>query len=163
MELAGFSGVINLTLFKFNVMKIIKWYIEVWADMMVQSEKRGIYLSYNERVFFFLLSTSMLRVVSLLLLASFVFNLQLSFFSTEYTSIKKINALINFLLMFLPSAILDYLVVFYKKRYLKYTENRSVRTNGKLFIYLLVVAPFVGIIFAFAINLLFLGGKFSSW
>lgn len=111
--------------------RVIRWYIEIWADIIEKWDKDNRNGSYLERRIMLLVCSAHVRSLCIFTTAAFLLNIR---WSSNYT--LWIIILPGFLIM-----LLDYYIIFYKKRYRKYLPNRRVQTNGNMFAILFIFIP----------------------
>jgi len=112
--------------------QFFKWYIEVWADAIDQVDNKSLLRpSQRERTIMLLVCSAHLRSLCMFTIAAFLLNIR---WPSTYT--LWIIILPGFLIM-----LLDYYTIFYKDRYEKYQQNRSIRTKGILFVSLFILIP----------------------
>lgn len=114
--------------------KMKRLYFEIWADAIEAANKSESYMTHKDKMFtlmaLFTVAQGFNLVVVLLLLSSFFeFDVFLRFdlFPGSYID----TALSGIITLYLPFAVLNYILIFKKKRYLDYTENRKLITKGK--------------------------------
>ena len=99
-------------------MKLINWYITLWADVFKYAPKK---LNFWDTILWVLIGTSTLRVACIQSIAVFIFNIYIH--RLDIIGNAKIDSVIQFSLTLLPSMIIDYFLIFYKKRYLNYIKD----------------------------------------
>lgn len=117
----------------------MKLYYEMWADAIEAIKKSKSYMTYKDKVVVIFVGFTIAQgfnLVAILLLLSKIttFDLFINFniFPGGYLD----KALSGIITLYLPFAIINYYLIFYKKKHLKYLEERKLNTNGKaLFIY----------------------------
>jgi len=123
---------------------IIKWYIEIWADAVERIEERkGSTVLHPKEIKWWLLSLiSLFRTLAWGWVWAFIFHFTWPIFKLKIFTEYWANFMLGqFLFPFLPFFLFDYFLVFYKNRYLRYTNNRSIRTKGLLWIIFIMGFP----------------------
>lgn len=112
-------------------------YFEVWADAIEAAERSKSYMTHKDKMFTLLAVFSVAQGFNLglvlLILSSYIktpFFLQIDLFPGTMLD----GSLAGIITLFLPFAILNYILIFKKKKYLAYAENRKIRTKGKAFL-----------------------------
>jgi len=114
----------------------MNWYYEIWADAIEKAEKTNSYKTHRDKMF------TLLSIFSL----AQGFNLQTFFIAIS--PFWKIDSLIkldifpgnvmdklvaSLLTFYLPFVIVNYFLIFYKKKYMAHTVRKRINTGGKLF------------------------------
>lgn len=109
-------------------------YYEIWADAIEAAEKSESFMTNKDKMFTLLALFSIAQGfnlgIVLLALSNFIktpFFLQIDLFPGTMLD----GALAGITTLFLPFAILNYILIFKKKGYKKHVENRRIKTNGK--------------------------------
>lgn len=109
-------------------------YYEIWADAIEAADKSESYMTHKDKMFVLLAGFSIAQGFNLglvfLALSNFIktpFFLQIDLFSGTMLD----GALAGIITLFLPFAILNYILIFKKKGYKKFVENRRIKTKGK--------------------------------
>jgi hypothetical protein len=112
----------------------MRLYYEIWADALEAIKNSKSYMPYKDKiviVFLLFVIAQGFNAVFIMLLLGSVFNfdmfLDLNIFPGNYLN----KAFSGILTLYLPFAIINYYLIFYKKRHAKYTENRRINTGGK--------------------------------
>ncbi len=112
----------------------MKLYYEMWADALEAIKTSKSYMTYKDKVatiFIAFVMAQGFNVVFILLLLSRVikFDLFIDFdiFPGNYLD-KSLSGIVT---LYLPFALINYYLIFYKKKHLKYMKNRSLNTGGK--------------------------------
>lgn|GEM_PF-6595248 len=114
--------------------KIFRWYLEVWADVIENFDKNyRRHGGYIERRAKLLIGSAWLRALAVCATFAFLLDFNWVIFNHFIVDMLVIPALLFMLF--------DYFVVFHKERYAKFQQNRSVKTNGKMFGILFTVLP----------------------
>ena len=129
-------------------MVIKRLYYEIFADSIEASAKNGR-IGPKERHFYTNLSFSLAQYLNIILLffilSGLGFNINI-FVNINIFPGKIINGFLSgFVSLGLPLLLINYFLVFHRKTYLKYTENRKIKTGGLalLFYFLGSVAIFI--------------------
>jgi hypothetical protein len=116
-------------------MGIKRLYYEVFADAIeaAANNKDALYGPKEQRFYTILIfsTAQSLNLLLILFIISSFTNIgniffKLNFFPGTYLD----NALSGFITLGLPFLIINYLLVLHSKTYLKYTENRKIKTKG---------------------------------
>jgi hypothetical protein len=112
----------------------MKLYYEIWADALEAIKNSKSYMTYKDKVVTvfvgFTIAQGFNLVFILFLLSSVLsFNLFINFnlFPGNYLD----KALSGIVTLYLPFAVFNYYLIFFKKKHLKYFQNRKINTGGK--------------------------------
>ncbi|MGI8891920.1 MAG: hypothetical protein ACR2GN_00535 [Bacteroidia bacterium] len=120
----------------------MRYYYEIWADAIEAAEKSESYMTLKDKMFVLLIGFSLAQGLNLalfiLIISIFVktnFFLNLNIFPGTYLD----NALSGFITLLLPFLLLNYILIFYKKKHIKYKNCRKINTKGRFsFAYVLI-------------------------
>jgi hypothetical protein len=115
-------------------MNIKQLYYDLWVDAILAAEKSNSYMHRYDKLFviFTLYTTAQSANFALILLILDFFNDVTYFIEIGIFKSRLLNGAIEgVVLLFLPFAIVNYFLVFYKNRYQKHVEHRQLNTKGK--------------------------------
>ncbi|MBN9293577.1 MAG: hypothetical protein J0G96_06325 [Flavobacteriia bacterium] len=135
--------------------KIIDWYVQLWADAIArQKEGKGQYkMSINESKWYLILGTVTMRTLAISSLSIIIFKRSQPI--PLCCTSKETSMFGLFLFFFLPMALFDYFVIFYKDRYKKIQNVNPKRW----IVYALVVLIIPGLVYLSTIIFMVLKGK----
>ncbi len=116
-------------------MGLTRYYYEIYADAVeAAANNKEALFGPKEQRFYTLLIFSLAQYLNIILLLFILTGLGLNiniFLEINFFPGRVLNGFISgFISLGLPLLLLNYFLVFYKKTYLKYTNNRRIATRG---------------------------------
>ncbi len=115
----------------------MKLYYEMWADALEAIKTSKSYMTYKDKVvtvFVLFMVAQGFNVVFILLLLSRVLKFDVFIDFNIFPGSYLDKALSGIVTLYFPFALINYYLIFYKKKQLKYMESRSLNTGGKALI-----------------------------
>lgn len=116
----------------------MNWYYEVWADAIDKAKNTNSGKSNRDKMLTLLVAFSIAQgfnLVSIYFLISYLikFNPLIDFdiFPGSYLD----TALSGFITFYLPFFIINYFLIFYKKKYERFVDKRKLNSGGKAFVF----------------------------
>ncbi len=115
----------------------MKLYYEMWADALEAIKTSKSYMTYKDKVvtiFVLFMVAQGFNVAFILLLLSSVLEFDLFIDFNIFPGNYLDTSLSGIVTLYLPFALINYYLIFYKKKHLKYMKSRSLNTGGKALI-----------------------------
>ena len=115
----------------------MNWYYEIWADVIDKAKNTNNGKSNRDKMLTLLVAFSIAQGFNLACIYFFIsyfikFNPLIDF--NIFTGSYLDTALSGFITFYLPFFVINYFLIFHKKKYERFISNRKLNSGGKVFL-----------------------------